>query len=75
MPVNSQPDRFGGTVVVLDPENDTPMVRVLHKDEPPPPGDRYKAHFTTCKTNQDRKARSANEGNDDGPDSRAADSD
>lgn len=50
MPINASAAAFGGNIVMLDPDNDTPLIRVLKKGEAPPPGSpRYKSHFTTCK--------------------------
>lgn len=48
MPIDAEPS-FRGTVVVLDPENDTPLSRVRHKGEPVIKGEpRYTAHFQRC---------------------------
>ena len=48
MPVNPW-TAPAGNVVVLDPEADSPMVRVLAKGEQVPEGEpRYLAHFVTC---------------------------
>jgi hypothetical protein len=50
MPVNADPAPFGGNIVVLDPESDSPLIRILTKTDPPVPHGtpRYKSHFTTC---------------------------
>lgn len=47
MPIDSS--GFGGNIVVLDIEADTPLIRVMKKSEPLPPGARrYKSHFASC---------------------------
>jgi hypothetical protein len=55
MPVNADTSGFGGNIVMLDPDNDTPMIRVLAKGEDAGGLTRYKSHFTTCANAKGRR--------------------
>jgi hypothetical protein len=49
MPVNPWPDKGDkAKVVMIDPDSDVPMVRILKKDEVHE-GPRRFAHFATCR--------------------------
>jgi hypothetical protein len=48
LPIDPEPVAFGGNVVLLDPENQYPLARVLPKDDSYD-GPRFLAHFTSCK--------------------------
>ena len=50
VPVELERPRFGGKVVALDPDSDTPLIRFLKKGEEPPAGSvRWASHLGKCK--------------------------